>query len=267
MYGRASNTSGTTYGVYGETNSASGFGGYFVGPVGSQNYFQRSVGIGTTNPASTLTVLGTADFSGPVAIGIGSADARLLVRGVPGEDAFRVRVDSASKLVVKDNGGLAVGSNYGTVPANGMRVFGDVGVGGADPGSFTFAVNGDAAKPDGGLWSTFSDRRLKRHIEPLESGVLDRLLAIHGYTFEYTDDAVRQRLALPGRRTGLIAQEVRDVFPGWVDADAEGYLYVTERGLTAIVVEALRELRSEKDAEIAELNARLERLEALLTNP
>ena len=130
-----------------------------------------------------------------------------------------------------------------------------------------FAVNGDAAKPDGGLWSTFSDRRLKRHIEPLESGVLDRLLAIHGYTFEYTHDAVRQRLALPGRRTGLIAQEVRDVFPGWVDADAEGYLYVTERGLTAIVVEALRELRSEKDAEIAELNARLERLEALLTNP
>jgi hypothetical protein len=103
---------------------------------------------------------------------------------------------------------------------------------------------------------------LKHSIEPLQSGTLDRLLALNGYTFEYHDDAIESRLALPGSQIGLIAQEVTEVFPDWVDADAEGYLYVTERGLTAIIVEALRELRAEKDAGIDELRVAIERLHA-----
>ena len=55
----------------------------------------------------------------------------------------------------------------------------------------------------------------------------------------------------------------------------DGHKYVTERGTTALLVEALRELRAEKDsqlailraekdAEIAQLRARIERLEQLL---
>ncbi len=271
VYARASSTSGTTYGVYGETNSASGFGGYFVGPVGSQNYFQRSVGIGTTSPANPLSVVGGADISGQVSIGITGADARLLVRGTTGEDAFRVRVETASKLVVKDNGGVAVGSNYGSVPTNGMRIAGNLGVAGADPAGFELAVNGDAAKPGGGLWSVYSDARLKHDIEPLEPGTLERLLALRGYTFEYDRRVVDAGLALPGTQVGLIAQEVEKVFPEWVDTDDDGHLYVTERGLTAILVEALRELRAGQDADIgrlarenALLKQRLERLEALV---
>lgn len=260
-------TTGTPRGVEGHVNSAIGYAGYFTG---GRNYFQGRVGCGTLNPANPLSVVGGADFSGDVSIGVTGADARLLVRGTAGQDAFRVRVDTASKLVVKDNGGVAIGSNFGTVPANGMRIAGAVGIG-ADPATFTLVSNGDAAKPGGGSWSVFSDERLKRDIRPMLPGVLDRLLSLHGRTFEYVEDAIENRLGLRGRQTGLIAQEVRKVFPDWVSADDEGFLYVTERGQTAIVVEALRELRAEKDAAIEELRAendelrrRLERLEAAL---
>ncbi|MCC5928189.1 MAG: tail fiber domain-containing protein, partial [Cyclobacteriaceae bacterium] len=118
---------------------------------------------------------------------------------------------------------------------------------------FLFSVNGSAAKPGGGSWSTYSDLRLKHSVNQLGKGTLDRLLLLKGYTFHYHPEAIKNRLALPGIQTGLIAQEVEDVFPEWVESDEDGYLYVTERGLTAIIVEALRELREEKDAEITKL--------------
>lgn len=143
-----------------------------------------------------------------------------------------------------------------------MRITGGgmVGIGTDSPGAFRLAVNGSAAKPGGGSWSSFSDSRLKRHIVPL-NGTLDRLLSLRGYTFEYTREAVEKRLATPGRQIGLLAEEVEHVFPDWVDHDAEGYRYVTERATTALLVEALRDLRAEKDRQLAERDARMAELE------
>jgi hypothetical protein len=139
-----------------------------------------------------------------------------------------------------------------------------VGIKTAAVSSWALAVNGNAAKPGGGSWSVFSDKRLKHDIESIQPGILDRLLKLNGYTFNYKSEAIENRLALPGRQTGLIAQEVQKVFPDWVESDADGYLYVTERGLTAIIVEALRELREEKDAEIGKLQSENEELASRL---
>mgnify|MGYP000851868038 CR=1 FL=1 len=138
-----------------------------------------------------------------------------------------------------------------------------VGIGTSSPGSFLLAVNGSAAKVGGGTWSIFCDSRLKHDIEPL-SGTLDRLLQLHGYTFEYNTEAVENRLALPGRQIGLMADEVERVFPDWVERDGQGYRYVTERATTALMVEALRDLRREKDEAIAQLKAQNDALEARL---
>lgn len=137
--------------------------------------------------------------------------------------------------------------------------------------TYDLAVNGTAAKTGGGAWASYSDARLKHDIKPM-SGTLDRLLRLRGYSFEYNQDAVDTKLALPGTQLGLLAQEVEQVFPDWVGKDKDGYRYVTERATTALMVEALRDLRAEKtreieevrkikDAEIAELKARLDRLE------
>lgn len=54
------------------------------------------------------------------------------------------------------------------------------------------------------------------------------------------------------------------MFPRWVRRDGKGYLTLTVGGFEALTAESLRELRAEKDAEIAELTARLKKLEALV---
>ncbi len=182
---------------------------------------------------------------------------------------FRVRFDGTTTVLSTTNGGTSLGSSV-TAPNNGLRVagesflLGNVGISTSVPGSFQLAVNGNAAKTGGGSWSVFSDERLKHDIEPLAAGVLDRVLSLNGYTFQYNEEAVEKKFASPGTQTGLLAQEVAEVFPGWVDADDEGYLYVTERGTTALFVEAMRELRAEKDAEIAALNERISLLEDMV---
>jgi hypothetical protein len=133
---------------------------------------------------------------------------------------------------------------------------GNVGIGTTDFGGgiFKLSVNGFAAKPNGGQWSALSDARLKRNIEPL-TGALERMLSLRGVTFEFTEEGLRTGLALPGRHVGLIAQDVEPVFPDWVAQTPSGYKFVTEQGTTALLVEALRELRSEKTAEFAALRA------------
>ncbi|MGH7134044.1 MAG: tail fiber domain-containing protein [Phycisphaerales bacterium] len=139
-----------------------------------------------------------------------------------------------------------------------------------DAPNATLSVNGTASKPGGGAWSTFSDARLKQDIRPLDNA-LARLLRLHGVSFAYTDPAAIGELA--GPRVGFVAQDVETVFPDWVStaAGAGGYKMLTIRGFEALAVEALRDLRAEKDAQIeslrrenTELKAQLDRIEAAL---
>ena len=57
---------------------------------------------------------------------------------------------------------------------------------------------------------------------------------------------------------GLIAQQVETVFPQWIGVDAAGYKTLSVAGFEGLVAEALRELRKEKDSELAELRAQME---------
>ncbi|HLP82889.1 MAG TPA: tail fiber domain-containing protein [Phycisphaerales bacterium] len=150
-----------------------------------------------------------------------------------------------------------------------------VQIGIRDPGGsfipqFVFLSSGEAFKPGGGSWSVLSDPRAKHDIAPL-TNTLDRLLTLRGYSYEYNADMIAQGIALPGRQMGLMADEVERVFPDWITRDDKGTRFVTERSTTALMVEALRDLRTEKDrelaakqAEIDNLKARLDRLEAAL---
>jgi hypothetical protein len=113
-------------------------------------------------------------------------------------------------------------------------------------------IYGNAGKPGGGSWSTTSDARLKRDVQDLDDS-LERLLALRDVSFESKDpEAVHE---LHGVQVGMIAQEVEQVFPDWVDEGEDGYKRLTFRGFEAVTVEALRELRAEKDTELAELRA------------
>ncbi len=122
-----------------------------------------------------------------------------------------------------------------------------------------FSVTAAAFKPGGGSWSSSSDARLKKSVGGLD-GALDRMLALEGVSFEYADPDPAVRPA--GRLMGFVAQQVQPLFPSWIGQDSEGYLTVGTQGFEALTVEAVRELRAEKDGEIAELRAQLESLRA-----
>ena len=121
------------------------------------------------------------------------------------------------------------------------------------------AGEGTAGKPGGGSWSSTSDRRLKKNIRDLE-GALDLLTALRGVTFEYIDPHAISEL--PGTRIGMIAQEVEQVVPDWVSTGPTGYKRLTYRGFEALTVEAVRQLRAEKDV----LERRVAELEALVAS-
>lgn len=144
-------------------------------------------------------------------------------------NSWRLNVSGTDRLSVLTNGNVGVGVN---APA------------------FKFQVNGECAKPGGGSWSNSSDRRLKKNINDLE-GSLEKLMQLRGVTFEYLDP--KSINELEGERVGVIAQEVEKVFPDWVTKKSDGFKSVTFRGFEALTIEALRELRDEKDAQIQSL--------------
>ncbi len=152
-------------------------------------------------------------------------------------------------------GGNRYGLDFYTAFVNRMTILnsGFVGINTTNP-AFNLEVNGSAGKPGGGAWSVSSDARLKTKIRPLTC-VLDKLLALRGVSFEYKDpEAIHE---LSGERIGMIAQEVAKIFPDWVEAGPSGYLRLTYRGFEALAVEALREMRNEREAEIGELKQQL----------
>ena len=54
------------------------------------------------------------------------------------------------------------------------------------------------------------------------------------------------------------------MFPDWVETAPDGFKRVTVRGLEALVIEALRELRTEKDGEIEALKQSVAELKTLM---
>ncbi|MBK7145494.1 MAG: tail fiber domain-containing protein [Xanthomonadales bacterium] len=157
------------------------------------------------------------------------------------------------------NAGMLVSAGDATgTAANNAGFYLDQYNGSAQVRRLTLAGNGDlsvtaaAFKPGGGSWSAPSDARLKQDIEPL-SGALERMLQLKGVSFEYREPDPARRPA--GRHIGFLAQQVQPLFPSWVGTDDRGFLTVGSQGFEALTVEALRELRAEKDAALAKLEA------------
>jgi pyruvate/2-oxoglutarate dehydrogenase complex dihydrolipoamide acyltransferase (E2) component len=123
-------------------------------------------------------------------------------------------------------------------------------------------VNGNASKTAGGTaWAVPSDERLKKGIRSLDRA-LDRLLRLRGVSFEWKKS---EEQGYPtGTQMGLLAQEVEEVFPEWVDTDQNGYKTLSIAGFEALTVEAFKELVAENQtlkAKNTELESRIRDLE------
>jgi hypothetical protein len=191
-----------------------------------------------------LSVGGTSTLAGNVTIG-GSTSRFALNTTTTSGAASRIRAVT----------GETIAQQYETPSGTKFAQFNDPVASGAS--LFLFA--GAGAQPGGGSWANSSDRRLKKNIEPL-SGALDRLLQLRSVTYEYIDPAAIHEPT--GTQIGFIAQEVEPLFPNWVGEKADGMKFVSVKGFESLTVQALRELRAEKDAEIAALKEKIAALEA-----
>ena len=242
---------------FADTNSYSQ---YFLKGDGRNAYVAGNLGIGTEAAGEKLVVNGGSDNNGTT--GAVRINSTMLIDGneidVTDGPLF-LQNNGVSKNVV-----IADGASYNDValsikPESGDRwaIYIEAGPSG-----------GEAAKPGGGSWANSSDERLKKDISTLE-GSLDRLMELRSVSFKYKDPAA---IGYEDREyTGFIAQEAEEIFPKWVSDGPNGFKMLSITGFESETVQALRELREEKDAQLAErdvkiadLEGRLAKLEALL---
>jgi hypothetical protein len=248
VFGEAVASSGTAVGVQGLSNSPDGYSGYFVG---GKFCVIGNMGIGTSSPAYQLDITGQVNLNK----GISSGPA--------------LRCNGAEALWYN---GIYFSWGYGTNDTYNYFAR-KVGIGtNADPGANLLVVNGAAAKPGGGSWSTWSDERLKDIYGTYAKG-LNEITELRPVNFSYRKG---NPVNLPDDRiyTGLVAQEVQKVFPEAVTEGGDGYLQLDIHPVNIALINAVKELNDEINSleyendrlksENEQINARLSRLEKLL---
>jgi hypothetical protein len=95
--------------------------------------------------------------------------------------------------------------------------------------------------------SISSDIRWKKNVQPLRSS-LACVSALQGVSYEWKRDEYRNQAFKEGRQIGLVAQDVEKVLPELVTEDKDGYKAVSYSKLTAVLVEAVKELKAENEA-------------------
>lgn len=108
-----------------------------------------------------------------------------------------------------------------------------------------------------------SDRRFKQNVKPITSA-LDKITALQGMTFTWNQKEYPQRFFTEAPQVGLIAQDVETVIPEVVLTDEEGFKSITYDKLTAVLVEAVKELKQRiatQDSLIQAQNVRIKALE------
>lgn len=123
-----------------------------------------------------------------------------------------------------------------------LTVGGDVRVG-------TSATNGCLKDFSGGtiIGTCSSDERLKTNIEPV-TNILDGFSKLNVVTYQWNDVAQAKGFHGGVEQMGVLAQNVRDVFPDLVTTDSTGYYQVNYARLPLLTIEAVKELNVKLDA-------------------
>ncbi len=132
---------------------------------------------------------------------------------------------------------------------------GNMGIGRENP-AYLLDVNG-AIRVSSTLYS--SDERLKSDIKPL-TDEKDKLYLLQGKSYKkallpsdlkdslsLAEKAKRKEEITAAPEYGYLAQELKEVFPDLVSQDSAGYYAVNYIGLIPVIVEALKDQRSEDE--------------------
>ncbi|HDR91125.1 MAG TPA: tail fiber domain-containing protein, partial [candidate division Zixibacteria bacterium] len=151
---------------------------------------------------------------------------------------------------------------YGYASGDGIANYGVFGYAIDATNNYGLFCSGDGGYT--GSWTNISDIRFKKNVRPME-GILDRVMMLQPKTFEMKTDEFSFMNLNEGTQYGLIAQELKEVFPELVvpgahpDENNEGFIEyegIDYIPLTAILIQAVQE----QQAQIEELKAEIEQL-------
>jgi hypothetical protein len=196
--------------------------------------------------------------------------ARMRVRGANVSDSAGIWFSAAGVPVDRAFVGLRDDNTVGMYGVGAQWFFtgdvvtGNVGVGTLPSGTHRLQVNGNVLANNVAVPSSI---RFKDHVSTMDDA-LESLLKLEGVRFDWKAEWAKER---PGREhdIGFVAEDVAKVFPEVVFYDEDGNVTGMDYSrLTAVAVQAIKQQQTrfdaelaKRDAENAELKARLERLE------
>lgn len=258
-----------------------------------------NVGIGTTSPAAKLDVNGDARVGGDLSVvndirlggthqifdsanGVvnwgpnGNFYFRTLsTQGDAGTYTNRMMIGSTGNVgigTISPGANLEVNFTYtasNIIPGYGLRIrngdyYWDFATNnyGTDRDLFLYFNGTQRVRIEDttGEYHSYSDRRLKKTIRPMEP-VLDKVLQLKPSTFLFNEQPDSDAPSI-----GFIAQDVQEIFPDLVNEDEYLSLRYDDFGILAIA--AIQEQQAKIDAletQVADLQAQLKELEQLRT--
>jgi len=263
-YGVAGGTTGgavSNYGVYatavGGSFSGTNFGMYAKAQNGAVNYagyFSKGSPGAVTPAANSIVVMETGGH-GYLSILAPDANEKGVLFGQPSNEAAGGMVYNA--------GGVPDGLSFRTLNNSTKMVItsgGLVGINTTSP-SQRLSVNGNICYT--GSIGACSDARYKTDVSSL-AGALDHVVALRAVNYRWNRDAYPEQNFDEQMHIGFIAQELEEVYPEVVITDSAGYRSVDYSRLTPILVEAIQELKVQKDEEIDELKKQINELRAIV---
>jgi hypothetical protein len=201
---------------------------------------------------------------GNVKIGNGGLDVTgaMTVGVINGNTEFHTNSTNQGKFYVKNSG-----NNNNVLIHSGLNEYGYLG----DNTRRWWSLN--VYKGYSNEWNTYSDIRLKENIRFLNSEeTLEKLLTLRGVQYDAKEDTplyTTSENASPGDNEnilGVIAQEVEKVFPGILGSESGGYKTVQYDKFVPVFIEAIKQIKIEKDKEIEELKKEYDALLARIVN-
>ena len=202
---------------------------------------------GATTLSSTLGVTGATTLSSTLGVtGATTLSSTLSVSGSTTVDSLNINTTGIGQGDLGSNGGSdGIFGIYNTTNS-GTTIFNNKNSSGVYNDILT--LTNSSATIDGALNVTgditafyTSDQRLKDNITPI-SDALNKVISISGNTFDWNEKSEKE-----GSDVGVVAQEILDVLPEAVTTRENGYLAVRYEKLVPLLIEAIKDLKTEID--------------------